>query len=132
MKEAIGSCLYPEILKFCEWFKKQQEEKGLQYVHLSLRKDPSAPSSETGGLIRSIIASKNSPSNVEVFDPKDFANLFGTSLGVTSQIAEELRGYVASCSKTETFDYFEKVCAEFNHIEDLIAQGVTKQVPGVF
>ncbi len=35
---------FPEILKFCAWFKKQQEEKGIQYVHLPV----SSPSSTLG------------------------------------------------------------------------------------
>jgi hypothetical protein len=44
MGTAIMETRFPEILKFCTWFKKEQEEKGLQYMHLPV----SSPSSNLG------------------------------------------------------------------------------------
>ena len=108
---------YPEILKFCDWFKKQHEEKGLQYVKLSLHNP---------------LGMKISLPGEEVFDPKDFTNWFGKSVFFTPVIIDGLKDYILLCVKTEALDHFEKVCAEFNHIENLLECGETKPLPGLF
>lgn len=108
---------YPEILKFCDWFKKKHKEKGMQYVKLSLHNP---------------LGTKISLPGEAVFDPKDFTNWFGKTVFFTPVIVDGLRDYIASCEKTETFDHFEKVCAEFNHMEDLLARGEVKPPSGLF
>jgi len=115
--ESLADNHYPEILKFCNWLQKEHEERGLQYVKLSLK----------GPSVDMKISLPNSPPP----DPKNFENWFGRSAMFTPKMAVALRGYVVSCAKTEAFDYFENVCTEFNCIEELVAKGETKQLPGL-
>lgn len=82
---------FPEILKFCVWFKKEQEEKGVQYIHLP------------------------------VTNPTDSLG-FGRSVFFTPQLVTALRNMIDS-NKDIDFSDLEKVCAEFNQIEEMIVRG---------
>ena len=115
--ETATSDSYPEILKFCNWLKKEHEERGLQYVKLSLK----CPSFDMK------ISLTSSPPQ----DTMNFENCFGGSVIFTPMMAVALSDYIASRAKTETFDYFEEVCTEFNCMEELIAKGETMQLPGI-
>jgi hypothetical protein len=88
---------FPEILKFCAWFKKEQEEKGLYYLHLPVY----VPSSNLG---------------------------FGRSVFFTPQLVSCLEKVIDS-DRNIDFSDLEKVCAEFNRLEELIAQGEVLESP---
>lgn len=97
METAITETRFPEILKFCAWFKKEQEEKGLQYAHLSI----SNPTSTLG---------------------------FSRSVFFTPQLVAGLESAITS-DKNLDFSDLEKVCAEFNNSEEMLARGEVLEPP---
>ena len=107
---------YPEIQKFCEWYKNQQELKGLNLFGISLY--PSGIYSRLSGS--------------ELLHLDGLTIQIGTRVNFTPPMIDELMTYISNCKRTEGFDYFENVCAEVLRIEKLLEQGETKPLPGLF
>lgn len=105
--EKTAADLYPEILKFCSWYKKETEEKGLQYIKVKI------PDGLTPEIVRW--------NTEEQLHLHGFELLFERAILLNSEIVEGIRGYVgsSSCTKTDEFDRLEKSCASWNRINEI-------------
>lgn len=101
MKAGTTNAPYPEILKFCDWFKKEHDEEGLQYIRVSL------PNS---------FEAKISLPYAQPINPHNFELLFEKSAFFTPLVIEGIKNYVISsaCLKTSEFDKLEIACAHWN------------------
>ena len=91
MGTAIIEIRFPETLKFCAWFKKEQREEGLECLYLSVSN------------LRSTFG-------------------FGRSVRFTPQLIAKIESAITSDISLD-FSEVEKVCSEFNNLEEMIARG---------
>ncbi len=104
MQTSTEQALYPEILKFCFWYEKETEEKGLQYIKVRI------PDLFTPEVVR-----WNTGEDLPLHG---FELLFERAILLNSEIVDGLKNYVSStsCVKTDQFDRLEKACTHWNSV----------------